>query len=512
MAQIAALAYILFILGLFWLNREKEVRTSRALWLPVVWLLINSSRPVTVWLHISPANVADSMYLDGSPIDRNIYLMLVGAAIFVLCQRPAKLKRVLADNPVVLVFFGYCLISCFWADHPDVAFKRWIKAIGDLAMVLIVLTDKDRLAAVKRLLARVGFILVPVSILLIKYYPDMARYYSRWEGKMFVSGVAEDKNMLGMVCLIFGLGALWRLVNVFRDYEGTKRNYIALAQLALLAMVIWLLQMANSMTSISCFLMAGTVVTMTTLFEFARKPLIVLVLVLVVVCTSFAVLFLSIGGGALETMGRNSTLTGRTDIWQGLLSMGTNRIIGTGFQSFWTGENLRNVWSKGGQLAGINESHNGYLEIFLNLGGIGLVILSLLLISGCINITKQVRQYPALGTLCAGFFVTAVIYAFTEASAFGIMNPVWYAVLTAMIKLPLGAGIPTARESNSRVKHRQLTCPNAWWGEADGDLSRQGQQATVRNIGQISEQWHRLLVEQSVLRSPHYWTYSIGMH
>jgi O-antigen ligase len=468
MAQIATLAYIIFIVGLFWLNRETEVRTSRALWLPVIWLLINSSRPVTVWLHISPPNVADSMYLDGSPIDRNIYLMLVLAAVFVLCQRPTNVKRVLADNPVVLVFFGYCLISCLWADHPDVAFKRWIKAVGDLAMVLIVLTDKDRLDAVKRLLARVGFILVPVSILLIKYYPDMARYYSRWEGRMFVSGVAEDKNMLGMVCLIFGLGAWWRLVSAFREYQGPKRIQIVLAQIAVLSMVGWLFWMANSMTSLSCFLMAGTVLAATHLFRFARKPLVVLFLVLTVIGTSFSVLFLNIGGGALKTMGRNPTLTGRTEIWQGLLSIDTNPIIGTGFQSFWVGENLRQVWSKGGLLGGINESHNGYLEIFLNLGGIGLAILLALLIVGCINITKQVRQDPGLGPLCVGFFVIAVIYAFTEASAFGIMNPVWYAMLIAIIRLPKSAGVPCSpcRGQDSEVTPAKPKMEEGWWGNS----------------------------------------------
>ena len=38
------------IAGLFFLDRDKSVRTSKALWLPVIWLWIAASRPVSLWL------------------------------------------------------------------------------------------------------------------------------------------------------------------------------------------------------------------------------------------------------------------------------------------------------------------------------------------------------------------------------------------------------------------------------------------------------------------------------
>ena len=376
------------------------------------------------------------MYLEGSPFDRNIYLMLVGAGVLVLWGRQTTVRRFLRANPAVVAFFVFCAISTIWADHSDVALKRWIKAVGDVVMVLITLTDRERLYAVKRLLARVGFVLIPVSILLIKYYPDMARYYSRWEGKMFVAGVAEDKNMLGMTCLVFGLGAWWRLLGAFRDCKGKRRMGLLLAHGTVLSMVFWLFWMANSMTSISCFSMAASVIALTSLFRFARRPITIHILVAAVVCVSFSALFLNIGGDALETMGRNSTLTGRTEIWQGLLKVGSNPVFGTGFQSFWVGEHLQKIWSMGGLFDGINESHNGYLEIFLNLGGIGVTLLVALLVTGYRNLIKSVHRDSALSTLCLGFFVTAVIYGFTEASAFGIMNPIWFAFLLAVIRVP----------------------------------------------------------------------------
>src|SRR5208282_1079520 len=50
-------------------------------------------------------------------------------------------------------------VSVSWSPYPGVAFKRWIKAIGDLVMVLVVVTEADPIAAFRRLFSRVGFIL-----------------------------------------------------------------------------------------------------------------------------------------------------------------------------------------------------------------------------------------------------------------------------------------------------------------------------------------------------------------
>ena len=75
----------------------------------------------------------------------------------------------------------------------------------------------------------------------------------------------------------------------------------------------------------------------------------------------------------LHALGRDSTLTGRTDIWRQVLDLHTNPLVGVGFESFWLGERLRKI----GELYWwqANEAHNGYLETYLNLGLIGLFIL-----------------------------------------------------------------------------------------------------------------------------------------
>ena len=49
-------------------------------------------------------------------------------------------------------------------------------------MALIVLTEPDPEEALKRLMKRCAYVVVPVSILWIKYYPELGRGFSPWGG------------------------------------------------------------------------------------------------------------------------------------------------------------------------------------------------------------------------------------------------------------------------------------------------------------------------------------------
>src|SRR5262245_12512612 len=166
---IAAVVCALVIVALFWVDRDQKVRTSKALWIPVVWLLLAGSRSVSQWLSMGPIIDSADEVLDGSPIDRWVYTGLLAVGLFVLASRREQIGRLLRVNRPILWFFLYCAVSILWSDYADVAFKRWTKAVGDLVMVLVVLSDREPSTAVKRLLARTTYLLIPLSILFIKY-------------------------------------------------------------------------------------------------------------------------------------------------------------------------------------------------------------------------------------------------------------------------------------------------------------------------------------------------------
>lgn len=193
---IAAAICIVGILGLFWLDRDEKVRTSLALWIPVIWLALACSRSAAEWLGMSPLESTEQV-LEGSPFDRLVWGALLVLGIIVLISRHRGNAKLLEMNGPVLLFFLYCAMSIIWSDYPAVAFKRWIKALGDLVMILVVLSDHEPLAAFKRYLARPTFVLIPLSILFIKYYPALGTAYSPWGGRRFIQASQRTRILLG---------------------------------------------------------------------------------------------------------------------------------------------------------------------------------------------------------------------------------------------------------------------------------------------------------------------------
>ena len=176
---IASVVFALLILGLFWLDRDQSSRTSGALWIAVVWWLLACSRSVGQWLQMGTPmdQLTADRILEGSPIDLLVYSGLLALGLVVLVKRRSQVVKLLQANGPIILFFLYCAVSILWSDYPEVAFKRWNKALGDLVMVLVVLSDREPSAAFERLLARTTYLLVPLSVLLIKYYPDIGRGY-----------------------------------------------------------------------------------------------------------------------------------------------------------------------------------------------------------------------------------------------------------------------------------------------------------------------------------------------
>ena len=335
--RLASLVFAIGIAGFLWLDRDREERASPWIWIAVAWMFFGASRGVTQWLYGQTPTELDQ-YVDGSPFDRSVYSGLQLAATLVLAWRPKRVWALVRGNLPLVLFFAYCALSIFWSDFPFVAFKRWVKTIGNLTMVWVLLTDDDPVAAIKRFFARTGVLLIPISVLFIKYYPDLGRQDSRWTWTPSFIGVSTDKNGLGVLTLVFGLGAVWNLVEALREETPSIRLQRALAHGGLVVMALFLFHMANSSTSLGCFLLGAAVVVSLAVARIERAATVHLVVVASIVFGVFSYLFLDAGTYAIQALGRDSSLTGRTELWGELMRFRLNPWLGTGFESFWLGD------------------------------------------------------------------------------------------------------------------------------------------------------------------------------
>jgi O-antigen ligase len=108
-------------------------------------------------------------------------------------------------------------------------------------------------------------------------------------------------------------------------------------------------------------------------------------------------------------VGRNSTLTGRTDIWDAILPFIKHRLVlGVGFGGFWTTQTVETVT--------VNESHNGYLGVIMEIGLIGLVLISIFLLSSCRKALRELSKDFDWGAIWACFILIFLIHNITESS------------------------------------------------------------------------------------------------
>jgi exopolysaccharide production protein ExoQ len=430
----AFLICILGTAGLFYLERDRSARNAKALWLPVMWLWIVGSRPVSAWLAIwfgigAAAGQGLDAQLDGSPIDAIVFMILTAAALLVLSQRKRATSLVKSSGPLLL-FFLYTLLSCSWSPFPDVAFKRWIKDVGDLAMIIVITTDPEPIPALRRVFSRVGFILLPASILLIRY-TALGRAFDPSGGPMN-TGVTTNKNTLGLITFTISLGALWSLVSLLRSKRSPSRKRQLVARATLLAFGIAVLQQAHSATSIACFILGAFLILATNLSFFRRRPGSVHALVVTILLLGgISMLF---GGEATVAgaLGRDPSLSSRTDIWKAVIPICPNPLIGAGFESFWNGYGKFVTEGLSKYERGLNSAHDGYIEVYLNLGWIGVGLTVVLLISGYRRSCEAFRRNSEIGGLMLAYVATAAIYSITEAG-FRILTPTWLFLLLAIV-------------------------------------------------------------------------------
>jgi exopolysaccharide production protein ExoQ len=430
--RLAILICSIGVAGLFVLDRDKSVRNSKALWLPVIWLWIVGSRPVSMWFGLSGSGDSLAGSLDGSPADAAVYAALLAIGVMVLLRRWKRTSAYLSMNGPIVIYFLYCLLSVIWSPFHDVAFKRWMKAVGDLVMVLIIATDPQPVAALRRLYSRVGFILLPFSVVLIRY-TDMGRGYDP-DGNPMNTGVTTNKNALGLIVFVISLGALWNLRAHFLKKGDPNRTRRLVAQGTLLIFGLALLQMSHCATAVACFVLGVGLMFATSLRVIRKWPSRVHALCLgAVIGGGVMMLF---GGQSIVTsaLGRSSDLTGRTEIWKAAIAAADSPLFGTGFESFWNANvnkvalGLRGYW----EINNLVSAHNGYVELYLDLGWIGVCLVALILINGYLRASKAFQHDPELGRLFLAYIATGAIYNITEVG-FRILCPNWIFLLLAIV-------------------------------------------------------------------------------
>lgn len=404
-------AFVIFLLRL---ERNQAPGVTRALWIPTIWLLYIASRPIGIWFQAESTN-PDA----GSSMDRVFLTVLMLFALIILSRRKSHWTEALKENLWLMVLIVFMLVSVIWSSIPGISFKRWIREFQAVLMSFVVLSESSPRQAMESVLRRASYILIPFSLVLIKYFPIYGVEYGRWSGEQMWRGVAQQKNGMALACIISAVFMMWSLFRRWQEKGPPAWKYQTHAEVLILLLTFYLLggpqhRVFYSATSTYALLAGLICCAWVYLRERSGKrvnsiPLLAMMSFLIF----FGVASVFIGGSGIgifaSTAGRDATLTGRTEVWTSLLPvvMGSP-IVGQGFGGFWT--------SKTRDLYKISGAHSGYLDVLLGIGFVGLILVSLFLLSSCRKAHSELSQDFYWGLLWICYLTMCLVHNIGESS------------------------------------------------------------------------------------------------
>ena len=406
-----------FACWLLTLDRKSAPNCSFALWLPTIWVLLIASKPLGVWL-LQYRSEGET----GSPFDRYFITAILIIGIIVLVKRRFSFSQAIKENFWLVLLMSFMLISTIWSSMFFTSLIRWIRETPALIMPFIILSESNPREAMLSVIRRTTYILIPFSMLLIKYFPEYGIIWGRWSGELIWVGVTTQKNGLGRLCLISGFFLIWSIIKRWRAPNGPKVKYQTLAEIFLLIITVHLLKGPNitsmSVTAVTS-LSVGLIIFIGLLFMKKIKVNLNanIFMVIIASCIIFGIITVFTSGSNVasitSSMGRESTLTGRTVVWQSLVPVAMQHpLLGHGSGGFWTAA-TREYFE-------ISEAHSGYLDVILELGFAGLILVSLFLLSSCHRAQKEMKSdyYWAILWIC--FLIMSAVHNISESSINGL--------------------------------------------------------------------------------------------
>jgi hypothetical protein len=314
---------IILVIVLLHIERKRNPVTSLALWVPVFWVLISGSRSVGSWFILTEKDPDSGLSVEsieaGSPLDQLAFGTLIILGLFVLYRRKIAWSRILKDNIWLILVFLFMGLSILWSGFPTVSLKRWIKASGVIVMAMVVLSEQKPLNALESVFRRSAYLLIPFSLVLIKYFSHLGVAYGRWDGQQMWVGVTTHKNMLGQLCAFSVFFLVWALSREWRSGGLFKSKSETLADAFVLAIAVFLLRgPEGSYSATSVGILVVGIPTLAVLYfksNLARSIASHLKVFAVGFVSIYLLLHDTVVGIVTQALGRDETLTDRTQIW-----------------------------------------------------------------------------------------------------------------------------------------------------------------------------------------------------
>jgi exopolysaccharide production protein ExoQ len=301
----------------------------------------------------------------GVMLDRMTKLAVFALCMVFVLKRHRLVWRFSLQMKLVTAFPLAALILSPVSQLPSRSISSAILLLGSTLLLYYVMS-RFTANEVLELLLILGLLTIAASIVSALAFPQygldgLGGHADAWKG------VFSAKNYLGNMALFFLTVAVsYRpRTPLFKTFRVSQ---------VLLCLVAIAFSRAATAYMLTAFYVAYCVV-LRTLHSLRKKDYMLAGLFMVVVFAAFAILVVVWPDALISVLGKDITLTGRTEIWSAVWdSIAKRPLFGYGYQGFWLGlegESYRVILVVSWVLA---QAQNGFLDVMLEMGVVGLAI------------------------------------------------------------------------------------------------------------------------------------------
>ncbi|WP_407180068.1 O-antigen ligase family protein [Bradyrhizobium sp. STM 3562] len=335
--------------------------------------------------------------------------LCVGIAL--LYRRSTFLLRL---SPPLLLYCAFGFLSALWSEDPYVSLKFAVRLslyIGAIAALCELLKLETRCRVLMMMFAFVILASVAMAVLIPSYGTHQATDAAQSIHTGLWRGVFPHKNELGAMASNSTIAFLF--------FGRLGPSFPGLRFLCLGASIACLI-FAGSAGAIASLLVV--LILYFAIFVTWRWPLAFTWLFVFAVAAALAGALLATDSESFALLGRDTTLSGRTSIWDVVLAMiADSPLIGHGYYagtSAFAGPRLRELFGPA-----IWDAHNGYLTLLLETGVIGLFLYLYAVLSVVLMGTAQAKREPRERRDCLMLLlispILSLVFAFFEGHPVG---------------------------------------------------------------------------------------------
>lgn len=385
---------------------------------------------------------------DGDLVSQFVYLILYIFTIIYISTSTKPVRAALVSSKGLFIIFSLVTLSIVWSDDSLISARRVFALLGS-SLFAYYLAASYSLQTILTLVNRALFITAIASVITAITLPGLGVMSALQEGGFHEGawkGIYIHKNTLGRLMVINALTAL-----ILYSITKKKIHWFEMA------LAVFLIVMSQSSTALILGIFIIGISYLLKSFRMNGYGLILMLLSLLMIGL-FSVAYIGTNYELFfELIGKDPTLTGRTALWeQVVIAIGKRPVMGHGFGGFWIGGNSASARISQELNWEIPNAHNGFLDIFLDLGYVGFGVFIVIYISKLFSFMKayslhRERVYE-WGVM---YMLLFLIYNFLESNLLRQNSFLWILFVTTIVSYAL----QLARSKKNLTKERPLQSP-----------------------------------------------------